>query len=105
MLAKGQYIHFYPEGNLRPYATNLLPFKRGAFYLAARARVPLVPMAISYHKPTGLRKVFRNKPDLILHIGKPIYPISSNEQEDIKIRLNRAEEQINEMLCNTESVS
>ncbi len=48
-LAKGRIVHFFPEGELKPYDTSLRDFKRGAFHLAAQARVPVVPAVDPFH--------------------------------------------------------
>lgn len=98
LLRKGRVVHFFPEGDLHPYDTRLREFKRGAFYLAARARVPLVPMSISFHPPEGLRKLFRKKPVMTLHIGKPIYPVRLDPKEDAMLRMEAARKQMSELL-------
>ncbi len=45
VLQGGQSLVFFPEGTLTR-ETGLLPFRLGAFVLAARAAVPLLPVAI-----------------------------------------------------------
>ncbi len=45
-LGKGSSVFFFPEGT-RSRAGDLLPFKPGAFVLAHRARVPLLPIVIT----------------------------------------------------------
>lgn len=45
VLRAGRTLAIAPEGQ-RSYGTRPLPFKRGAFYLARRARVPLIPVVI-----------------------------------------------------------
>lgn len=44
-----------PEGT-RSYGRGILPFKRGAFYLAKKANVPLVPVIISDYANLNFRK-------------------------------------------------
>ncbi|SFP73322.1 AMP-binding protein [Pseudomonas borbori] len=53
-LQAGQSLLFFPEGTLSR-EPGLLPFRMGAFVLAARADVPLVPVAIG-----GSRMVLRD---------------------------------------------
>jgi 1-acyl-sn-glycerol-3-phosphate acyltransferase len=57
-IAAGASVVIFPEGTRTPDGL-LLPFKRGAFLLAAKAGVPIVPFTIN-----GSREV--NPPDRIL---------------------------------------
>jgi 1-acyl-sn-glycerol-3-phosphate acyltransferase len=45
MLRSGQALCVFPEGTRSPDG-QLIPFYRGAFWLAARAGVPIVPLVI-----------------------------------------------------------
>jgi 1-acyl-sn-glycerol-3-phosphate acyltransferase len=103
LLLKGNIVHFFPEGELNPYDTHLRNFKKGAFYLAAQARVPLVPMSISFRQPNGIQRLIRKKPMMALHIGKPIYPIAMDSQKDSRIRMEKAREQMGSFLSRVAS--
>lgn len=96
-LLKNYIVHFFPEGELKPYDTSLRDFKKGAFYLAAQARVPIVPMLITFESPKGLIKIIRKKPVMRLHIGEPIYPIATDLNMDSKLRMEAAREQMETM--------
>lgn len=85
-LARGKIVHFFPEGELEPYATGLRPFKRGAFHLAAQARVPIVPLAIRFREPHGIGRLYRRKPTMVLVIGEPIGPMDADPRNDERIR-------------------
>lgn len=87
LLMKNCIVHFFPEGELRPYDTGLQNFKKGAFYLAAQAQVPIVPMLITFEPPKGLIKIIRKKPVMRLHIGKPIHPMSKDIEIDSELRM------------------
>jgi len=95
LLMKNHIVHFFPEGELKPYDTNLRDFKKGAFHLAAQARVPIVPMLITFESPKGLMKMIRKKPVMRLNIGKPIYPINTDQEIDSKLRMKAVHEQMN----------
>ncbi|MFI5908760.1 glycosyltransferase [Dactylosporangium sp. NPDC051541] len=86
-LAQGRIVHFFPEGELRPYDTELRDFKRGAFHLAARARVPVIPLSIRFAAPAH---VFRRKPTMEIVIGKPIDPATTDQRSDRRIRMELA---------------
>jgi 1-acyl-sn-glycerol-3-phosphate acyltransferase len=56
LLAKGESIHIFPEGERRDTA-GTYPFRLGAFKLAASAGVPIIPLALR-----GPREVMRGRP-------------------------------------------
>lgn len=99
LLLKDRIVHFFPEGELNPYDTRLRGFKKGAFHLAAQARVPLIPMSISFEPPRGLRRLIRRKPVMALHIGKPIHPVAMDSKTDSNLRMHAAREQMNSFLA------
>lgn len=72
-LKSGALVHIYPEEVLIPYAKGIRALKNGAFRLAFRAGVPVLPMIILPQKPSGLWAVFKKKPCLKIHILPPIY--------------------------------
>ncbi len=98
LLVKRRIVHIFPEGELNPYDTNLRQFKKGAFHLAAQARVPVVPISISFCPPKGLHKLCRRKPVMVLHIGEPIYPAAADPQEDLEIRMELAKMQMSSQI-------
>jgi 1-acyl-sn-glycerol-3-phosphate acyltransferase len=46
LLASGTHVWIAPEGTRSPTG-RLLPFKKGAFYLALEARLPILPVTVS----------------------------------------------------------
>ena len=98
VLEKGRLVHFFPEGSVSPYNSELQDFKKGAFYLAAKAHVPILPMVITFRPPKGLHKLFRKKPVMLLTIGEPMPPCSTDEKEDERIRMDIARRNMSNML-------
>ncbi len=97
-LAKGRIVHFFPEGELNPYDTSLRDFKLGAFHLAAQARVPVVPLSIRFAPPTGVGRLFRRKPTMVLVIGEPIVPTMTDPRSDRRIRMELARRRMHDLI-------
>ncbi len=73
--ANKQWIHIFPESCSWKFYAPLRPFKIGAFNMAYRYSLPIIPLAISFRPRTGWRKLFnKNEPLLTIHIGNPIVP-------------------------------
>ena len=58
-LEMGGAVAIFPEGNYGPKEGELLPFKKGFAHFAIKARVPVVPVALSGTKDLWLRKLIR----------------------------------------------
>ena len=71
-LEKSNLIHFYAEGSLIPYCKEIRQLKNGAFDVAVKNNVPILPMVFTFREPQGIRKLFKKKQDVTLHILKPI---------------------------------
>jgi len=71
-LKNGKSIHIFPEGT-RSQTGEILPFKRGAFIIAQKAGVPVLPVTIvGSHLITPKKSLKINKGKIRLIIGKPI---------------------------------
>jgi 1-acyl-sn-glycerol-3-phosphate acyltransferase len=97
-LANGRIVHFFPEGELKPYDTSLRDFKPGAFHLAAQARVPVVPLSIRFTPPTGIRRMLRRKPTMVIVLGEPIEPTMTDPRGDRRIRMELARRRMHELI-------
>ncbi len=87
LLRKNHMVHFFPEGIVRPYYTGLRNFKKGAFHLAAHARVPIVPMFITFDPPGGIYRLIHRKPVMTLHVEKPVEPADAEPESDARLRM------------------
>mgnify|MGYP000963939399 CR=1 FL=1 len=73
--AGGRFICVYPEGELILYCHSLRKLKDGAFLIAVRADVPVVPIVITGRDCKGIRWILgRRRPCLSVRAGKPLFP-------------------------------
>lgn len=69
---EGDPVLFFPEGT-RSSDGRLLPFKKGAFVIAIRSGVPIVPVSISGGSAVLAKGSLRLRPGLVtVRFGKPI---------------------------------
>ena len=74
LVKKKKLILFFPEAALWPNYQGLRPFHKGAFVLAFKHKIPVLPLIYTFKK-----RLLR--PDkVILNVGKPIYPAISAEE-------------------------
>jgi 1-acyl-sn-glycerol-3-phosphate acyltransferase len=67
-LEVGGAVAIFPEANYGPTEGELLPFKKGFAHFAIKAKVPVVPVALSGTKDLWFRKRIK------VVIGEPIQP-------------------------------
>lgn len=71
--AKKKWIHVFPEAANWHFYQPIRPFKKGAFTMAQRYDLPVIPCAISYRKPGKIATFFgRKNPFITLTIGEPL---------------------------------
>src|SRR5262249_25928395 len=102
-LAKGRIVHFFPEGELKPYDTSLRGFKRGAVPPAAQAGVPVLPLSIRFPPPTGLGRLFRRKPTMVIVLGDPIVATTTDPRHDRSIRMELARRRMHDLITRAAS--
>jgi 1-acyl-sn-glycerol-3-phosphate acyltransferase len=84
-LREGMPLFIFPEGG-RTETGALKPFQPGAAYLAIRAQVPLVPMALKGIfdlLPIHTRHFYPSK--LIMRVGKPIETKGMSVRESVEL--------------------
>ncbi|MBT3759508.1 MAG: 1-acyl-sn-glycerol-3-phosphate acyltransferase [Candidatus Marinimicrobia bacterium] len=74
-------IIMYPEGT-RSYTPEMLPFKKGAFILAIRSGLPIVPITISGAREIAPKNTLRlHRGEINFIIGKPIQTTGYEESQ------------------------
>lgn len=91
-LNKGKFIHVYPEGHLIPYSDHIRKFMPGAFHIAYIAKVPIIPICFTFHKPKGIY-FWKKKPMIKQNFLPPYYPdYSLSKKECIEKMCNDLQE-------------
>ena len=91
LLKEKNIVHVYPEASLWPYCQKIRNFKNGAFDMAVRNQVPVVPCVFTFREPTGIRKIFKRKKDVTLKILKPVY---SDSDKYIRQQVDELKEKV-----------
>lgn len=94
LLRNGNIVHFYPEAILKAYYENIRNFKNGAFNIAVKNNVPIIPVVICFRKPTKIRKILKKKKDVTLKILEPVESVGKTEIELKDIVKSKMEEAI-----------
>lgn len=86
--ADNQWIHIFPESCSWYYYAPLRPFKIGAFNMAYRYSLPVIPMIITFRPRTGWRRLFsKGDPLLTIHVGDPIVPDTKAPRKEEAARM------------------
>jgi len=74
MRSRKRWIHIFPESCSWKYYSPLRPFKTGAFHMAYKYGIPVVPTVISFRPRIGIFKLFGkdDEPLMTIHVGDPI---------------------------------
>lgn len=73
-LSKGNFVLIYPEESLWWMYRKPKPLKRGAYAFAAKSRVPVVPIFITWEDLDEIGEDGFPIPYYTIHVMKPIYP-------------------------------
>ena len=86
---RGYWFHIFPEAAQWQYYKPLRPFQKGAFTMAYKYNMPLVPCVVTYRKRTGLYLLTgkREEPLFTVKIGEPIFPDTTQPRKDEVERL------------------
>lgn len=72
----GHWFHIFPEGICWNFYKPLKPFYKGAFSMAYKYNIPILPLCVTYRPRTGIYRLFGNQqtPLITITIGDPIFP-------------------------------
>lgn len=70
------WFHIFPEAKRWDWYKPLRPFQKGAFTMAYKYNMPIIPCAVVYRPRTGIYRFLgpKNEPLTQVNIGKPIFP-------------------------------
>jgi 1-acyl-sn-glycerol-3-phosphate acyltransferase len=91
-LAKGGLLGIAPEGT-RSRVGSLIPAKTGVAYLADKAKVPVIPAAISGSEVVFREMILLHRPRLKIQFGQPFYP-AALERKDREAGMQRNTDEI-----------
>lgn len=74
LIKKKKFLLVYPEASMWWNYKKPRPYKDGAFNIAVKYNVPVVPQFITFKQSNKFDEEGINIPKLTLHISKPIYP-------------------------------
>ena len=97
---RGYWMHVFPEAKRWDFYKPLRPFQKGAFTMAYKYDMPLLPCVITYRERTGIFKLFGPKdlPLLQVEIGEPIFPDKSQPRaQEVNRLLTTAHKQMEQM--------
>lgn len=73
---RGWWFHVFPEAANWRFYKPLRPFRKGAFSMAYKYDMPVLPCVISYRERKGIFKWLgkKDEPLLTVTIGEPVFP-------------------------------
>jgi len=76
---RGYWFHIFPEAKRWDWYKPLRPFQKGAFTMAYKYNMPIIPCAVVYRPRTGIYRFLgpKNEPLTSVVYGEPIFPDTS----------------------------
>ena len=96
-LKRGISVIVYPEGT-RSKDGKMLPFKKGAFHLAAKSQAVIIPLHI-HGTRTALPKggLLMRKNPVHVRFGKPITPPAADDSHALQAFVKEGQEAVERM--------
>lgn len=83
-----EWIHIFPESCSWKFYSPIRPFKIGAFNMAYKYDIPIIPCVISFRERKGFFRIFRSsEPLMTIHIGAPVLPSTDRPRREEASRL------------------
>ena len=95
---RGYWFHIFPEAKRWDWYKPIRPFQKGAFSMAYKYNMPIIPCVINYRPRTGIYRLFGAKDEPLTHvtIGEPIFP---NTQQARGSEAERLRQTTHETMC------
>jgi 1-acyl-sn-glycerol-3-phosphate acyltransferase len=96
----------FPEEVRWNYYKPIRPFRKGAFTMAYKYNVPVIPFVITYRERKGLYRLFgkKSEPLMTLTVGEPLLPDRTHSRKEevdgMRIKLHTQMEQMAGILEN-----
>jgi 1-acyl-sn-glycerol-3-phosphate acyltransferase len=76
---RGYWFHIFPEAKRWDWYKPIRPFQKGAFTMAYKYDMPIIPCVVTYRPRTGIYRLLgpKNEPLVQVTIGEPIFPEKS----------------------------
>jgi 1-acyl-sn-glycerol-3-phosphate acyltransferase len=97
------FVHVFPEGECYLWNQQIETFRLGAFYLACRLRLPVLPVTTVLHRRRFMGresfhisgKTIRVPPQVTVVVGQPVYPAGRGisvklQAEELARKVHRA---------------
>lgn len=97
---RGWWFHVFPEAANWRFYKPLRPFRKGAFSMAYKYDMPILPCVITYRKRTGIFRLFgkQDEPLLTVTIGEPLFPDrSASRKTEVERMRNEAHVRMEKM--------
>ncbi len=95
---RGHWIHIFPEAKRWDWYKPLRPFQKGAFTMAFKYNMPILPCVVNYRPRTGIYRWLgpKDEPLVQVAIGEPIFP---DKNQTRPVETERLRRETHETMC------